>query len=115
VVGPVLIASIREAQLKAGVPGTMVYDRTLYILAGLLLIGLICNSLVRPVNPKYHMTEAELLHERSLQHEAPATEASLAAAARGPFGVIGVVSWLAIGIPFLIGVWIALTKAAALF
>ena len=31
-----------------------------------------------------------------------------------PFGAIGFVAWLAVGIPFLIGVWIALHKAAAL-
>jgi MFS family permease len=115
VIGPVLIASIREAQLGAGVAKTLVYDRTLYILAGLLLVGLVCNLLVRPVDPKYHMTEAELQRERSLQHEAQATDASVAAAARGSFGAVGVLAWLAVGIPFLIGVWIAMQKAAALF
>ena len=75
VAGPVLIASIREAQLGAGVPKNLVYDRTLYILAGLLLVGLVCNLLVRPVAPKHHMTEEELRHERSLQHETPASAA----------------------------------------
>ncbi|URL57069.1 OFA family MFS transporter [Luteibacter flocculans] len=114
VVGPVLIASLREAQLSAGVPKNLVYDRTLYILAGLLLVGLVCNLLVRPVASKHHMTEDELRRERSLQHEAPASAVDLAAAARGPFGVLGVLAWAAVGIPFLIGVWIALQKAAAL-
>ncbi|TCV91155.1 nitrate/nitrite transporter NarK [Luteibacter rhizovicinus] len=115
VVGPVLIAGVREAQLGAGVAKNLVYDRTLYILAGLLLVGFICNLLVRPVDPKNHMTDEELRHERSLQHEALATESSVADAARGSFGGIGVLAWLAVGIPFLIGVWIALSKAAALF
>lgn len=114
VVGPVLIAGVREAQLGAGVAKNLVYDRTLYILAGLLLIGLICNLLVRPVDPKLHMTEAELQHERALQHEAETTDASVASAARGSFGGLGVLAWLAVGIPFLIGVWIAMQKAAAL-
>jgi hypothetical protein len=81
----------------------------------LLLVGLIANAMVRPVDRKYHMTDAELAHERSLQHEAASDEASIAAAARGPFGVIGVLAWLAVGIPFLVGVYIALAKAAALF
>ena len=49
-----------------------------------------------------------------MQHEAMASEATLAAAARGPLGALGIVAWLAVGIPFLIGVWIALQKAAAL-
>lgn len=114
VVGPVLIASLRESQLAAGVAKNLVYDRTLYILAGLLLIGLICNLFVRPVDPRHHMSEERLARERSLQHEAQASEATLAAAARGPFGVLGIVAWLAVGIPFLVGVWIALQKAAAL-
>jgi len=114
VVGPVLIASIRETQLGAGVAKNLVYDRTLYILAGLLLVGFICNLLVRPVDPKHAMTDEQLKHERSLQHEAHATDESVAAAARGAFGAAGVLAWLAVGIPFLIGVWIALQKAAAL-
>ena len=48
IIGPVLIANMREAQLQAGVPSNLVYDRTLYILAGLLLVGLICNLLIKP-------------------------------------------------------------------
>jgi MFS family permease len=115
VIGPMLIAGVREAQLGAGVARNLVYDRTLYILAGLLLLGFVCNLLVRPVNPKYHMTDEQLQRERALQHDVSASESSLQAAARGGFGVIGVLAWLAVGIPFLIGVWIALAKAAALF
>jgi MFS family permease len=114
IVGPVLIAGVREAQLNAGVQKTLVYDRTLYILAGLLLVGLVCNLLVRPVDPKYHMTEEELARERSLQRESSTSAADVAAVARGPFGMVGVLAWLAVGIPFLVGVWIALQKAAAL-
>ena len=37
IVGPLLIAAIRQAQLDAGVAKTLVYDRTLYIMAVLLL------------------------------------------------------------------------------
>ncbi len=48
VVGPAIIAGLREVQLANGVPKNLVYDGTLYIMAGLLLIGLISNALVRP-------------------------------------------------------------------
>jgi hypothetical protein len=61
------------------------------------------------------MTSEELARERALQHEAPQVTASAADAARGSFGVVGVIAWALVGIPFLIGVWIALSKAAALF
>ena len=96
-------------------PHTLVYDRTLYILAGLLLLGLICNLLVKPVHRDNHMTEQELARERALQHEAQAGPVGGTEAARGGVGAVGLVAWLAVGIPFLIGVWIALQKAAVLF
>lgn len=115
VIGPILIADVRESQLAAGVAKSLVYDRTLYILVGLLLVGLICNLLVRPVAAKHHMTDAQLQRERSLQHETATSARDAQAAARGSFGIIGALAWLAVGIPFLIGVWIALGKAAALF
>ncbi len=114
VIGPVLIANIREVQLNAGVTKNLVYDRTLYILAALLLVGLICNLLVRPVADRHFMTDDELEDERSLQKER-AGKGATATAARGAFGIDGTLAWLAVGVPFLIGVWIALQKAAALF
>jgi hypothetical protein len=114
VAGPFLIAAIRQTQLDAGVAKNLVYDNTLYILAGLLLIGMICNFLVKPVKESNLMTDAELAHERSLQKEALAA-ANANDAARGGFGAVGFIAWALVGIPFLIGVWIAMTKAAALF
>jgi MFS family permease len=114
VVGPALIAQLRQTQLESGMAKSLVYDRTLYIMVGLLFIGFVCNLLVRPVNPKYHMSEEQLAHERSLQRE-QRTAADVQSVARGPFGALGVLAWLGVGIPFLIGLYIALQKASALF
>ncbi|HQT80634.1 MAG: MFS transporter [Ferrovum sp. 37-45-19] len=115
IVGPTLIASLRQAQIDAGVPHNLVYDRTLYILAVLLLAGMVCNLLVRPVDPKYHMTEEELKAERSKAHEQTAGKVAVEDTARGSLGLGGVIAWAAVGIPFLIGVFIAIQKAAKLF
>jgi MFS family permease len=115
VAGPFLIAAVRQAQLDAGVAKNLVYDRTLYILAVLLLVGMICNLLVKPVKESDLMTDAELAHEKSLQHENAAVAASADDAARGSFGLVGIVAWALVGIPFLIGIWIAIGKAAVLF
>jgi len=112
--GPFLIAAIRQTQLDAGVAKTLVYDRTLYIMAALLLLGLICNALVKPVKASVFMSDAELARERALQHEDRVT-VNAETSARGAFGVIEVLAWLAVGVPFLIGLYIALAKAAALF
>lgn len=113
-VGPVVIALIREVQLDAGIEPALVYDRTLYIMAGLLVAGLICNSLIKPVDQSLHMTDDELEAERRLQRDSGVSSHALTAA-RGAFGITGVLAWLAVGIPFLIGLYIALAKAAALF
>ncbi|WP_110693139.1 L-lactate MFS transporter [Salinicola halophyticus] len=113
-VGPLVIAAIRQTQLDAGVEPSLVYDRTLYIMAGLLFLGLICNLLIKPVKPEQQMSDEELAHERSLQKE-DGVAANAETAARGRFGVGGVLAWLGVGIPFLIGLYIALAKAAALF
>jgi MFS family permease len=114
VAGPALIAQLREMQLASGIPKNLVYDRTLYIMAALLVVGFICNLLVRPVNEKYYMSDEQLARERALQHEVGAA-ADSQTAARGNFGALGSLAWIAVGIPFLIGLYIALKKAAALF
>ena len=54
---------MREYQLGLGMPREQVYNQTMYILVGMLVVGLICNLLVKPVNPKYFMTDAELTEE----------------------------------------------------
>jgi len=113
IVGPALIAGIRETELANGVPKNLVYDTTLYVMAFLLVCGLLCNLFVRPVNPKHFMSEEELARERALQHE-HVSAAEVHSAARGRFGAVGIVAWAAVGIPFAIGLYIALQKAATL-
>ena len=59
VLGPVLVNYIREAQINSGVSPANAYNVTMYIMAGLLIVGLICNLLIKPVDPKYHMDSEE--------------------------------------------------------
>jgi len=54
VLGPVLVNHIREYLKGRGVTGVGLYAPTMYLMAGLLLIGLICNLCVRPVNERYY-------------------------------------------------------------
>jgi MFS family permease len=55
IVGPQLINYISTAKKKAGVPAAEAYNSTLYLMSGLLLIGLIANLLVRPVDARHHL------------------------------------------------------------
>jgi MFS family permease len=115
IVGPVVVNYIREFQINAGVPRAQVYDFTMYILAGMLVAGFICNLLIKPVDPRWYMTEEEVL---ALQ----AKTTSTAMAADGSYGIgrggldgAAVVAWLIVGIPIAWGVWITLSKAWVLF
>ena len=54
ILGPSLINYISTAKIAAGVPKAEAYNSTMFLMAGLLMIGLIANLLVRPVDPKYH-------------------------------------------------------------
>ncbi|HEY9516223.1 MAG TPA: OFA family MFS transporter, partial [Gemmatimonadaceae bacterium] len=54
VFGPVLINYIREYEIDHGVPKSQSYIVTMYIMAALLLMGLVCNWRIRPVHPKHH-------------------------------------------------------------
>jgi len=113
VVGPTLITSLRELQLRSGVARNLAYDSTLYVMAFLLFCGFVCNLLVRPVRETNYMSAAEIAHEKSLQHEdVSASDAQMAA--RGGFGPLVAVAWAAVVIPFAIGLWIALRAASAL-
>jgi MFS family permease len=57
VFGPVLVNYIREYQIDHGVPKAQAYNTTMYIMAGLLVIGFICNLMIRAVHERYHMKE----------------------------------------------------------
>lgn len=55
VFGPVLVNYIRQYQIEHGVPKAQAYNTTMYIMAGLLVIGLICNAMIKAVHERYHM------------------------------------------------------------
>src|SRR5580698_3768838 len=55
VLGPNLVSQLRQYQIDHGIAKAQAYNITMYIMAGLLVVGLICNFLVRPVNPRFHM------------------------------------------------------------
>jgi MFS family permease len=59
VAGPVLVNYIRQYQLDHGVPKAEAYSVTMYIMAVLLVVGFICNYLVRPLDERHYVTTAE--------------------------------------------------------
>jgi MFS family permease len=54
VVGPQLVNYISTYRIKHGVPRSEAYSSTMYLMACLLMAGLVCNLLVRPVDQRHH-------------------------------------------------------------
>ncbi len=122
ILGPLVIGYMREHQLSLGMPPSQVYNTTMYILAGMLVLGLICNLLVRPVNPKYFMSPEELAHEKQLAHEkvdasgkSLISEAEMDRIGAGGNPALVAFCWAAVGIPLAFGIWKTLEKALVLF
>lgn len=59
VLGPVLVNYIREYQIAQGVPKADAYTITMYIMAGLLVLGFAINALMHPVHEKHHMNDED--------------------------------------------------------
>ena len=61
-----LVNYIREYQVERGVPVAQAYNITMYLMAGLLVLGFLANLSVRPVPDRYYMSDEEVARERGL-------------------------------------------------
>ena len=114
--GPVIVNYIREYQLNHGVAHAQVYTITMYILAGILVVGLICNILVRPVSEDKFMTREQEAALDAADARAGAATAAVPAGDGAPSpGWMVAAAWVAVGVPIAIGVWVTLRQAAKLF
>ncbi len=115
--GPVVVTKMREYQLEIGIPREQVYNQTMYILVGMLVVGLIANLLVRPVADKHFMTDAELAAEKKLAHErAAAVEVGSGSGKAERTATLTVaLAWLAVGLPLAWGVYKTLINVGKFF
>lgn len=117
VLGPVTVNYLRDYQLDHGVPASEAYNVIMYVLAGLLVLGLICNLLVKPVAEKHYMTDTELEEERKLAHEkslqVSSGTSSQIQVERHPLWILA--AWAVVAIPISYGIWSTLQKAWILF
>lgn len=111
--GPSLVNYIRAYQIESlGLPASQVYSITMYIMAGLLLIGFLCNLLVRPLKADYFSknTVHSLPDQTAVEVKNHAHDI-----ARPKLDPKLVVAWLFVGLPLLWGIAQTLIKSMALF
>jgi MFS family permease len=113
VVGPLLVVYISQAASAGGVPRSELYDTTLYVLSLLLIVGFVCNLLMRPMPTRYFMPADQVA----------AIQASRGAVSSGGSFGIGLggfsravaLAWACVVIPMAWGAWMTLSQVKNLF
>jgi MFS family permease len=117
ILGPVIVNYMREYQLKLGIPREQVYNQTMLILAGMLMIGLLCNLLTRPIADKWFMTQEELADEKRLAHEKTANQpdelSSNALHRSNPLQLV--LAWTMVLVPLAWGIYKTLISVSKFF
>ena len=118
ILGPVVVNYMREYQLGLGIPREQVYNQTMFILVGMLVVGLICNLLIKPLDAKWFMNDDELAREKALSHEKSraASMDGVAAQSDAESGtLIVVLAWALVGVPLAWGVYRTLISVSKFF
>ncbi len=120
VLGPVLVSYISQQATASGVAKEFVYDQTLYVMAGLLAVGLVANLLVRPLAPRWFMSTSGVA---AIQGARPVSGPVQGSAQEGgsqgiglggiSVGVAG--AWLCVLLPIAWGLYMTLSKVDGLF
>ena len=107
ILGPVLVNYVNQWQLEAGSPPARAYDRTMFMLAGLLAVGLLANLAIRsPQAPGEHSQAADAVAAPSI---GPASSVNAATN-----WLLVIAFWLLVAVPLGWGTWQTLRQASAL-
>lgn len=116
VFGPVLVNYINAYQVKQGVPLSRAYDQTMYVLAALLVLGFVCNLLVRPVSQSLfresNTGSTDRLHGG--KHPERYSDSGDARASVNQ-RLVFVGFWALVTVPLAWGAWVTLQQASVLF
>ncbi|WP_394752302.1 OFA family MFS transporter [Crenothrix sp.] len=118
ILGPVIVNYMREYQLGQGIPREQVYNQTMLILAGMLVIGFVCNLLIRPVADKWFMNDAELAEEKRLAHEKVTVAKNIhntPTVNQSSSVILVLTAWLMIAVPLGWGIYKTLANVAKFF
>jgi MFS family permease len=115
IIGPVVVNYIREFQLAAGVPREHLYNTTMYILCAMLIGGMICNYLVKPVDPKWNMSAEEVAKLQAASKGAASVQQGSFGIGKGGLDGRAALFWAFVGLPLAWGVWKTLESAVKIF
>ena len=116
VIGPVLVNYIRQIQIDNGIPAAQAYSVTMYIMAGLLIIGFFCNLNVKSVHAKHHdLSIRDAAYSTEPTDETVLSDTYLAVEEIGHGGCTVWWRWTIVTIPLFYGIAMVFTKVLDLF
>src|SRR5690606_37497063 len=120
VAGRLLVNSIVESTRASGGEGFELYRPSLFLMAGILVVGLLANILIRPVAEKHFTDRAVVAQRREADRKAAseASETRQQSAGRGAGAVhttVAIVLAVVVIASLLYGLGETIVRAAALF
>jgi MFS family permease len=120
VLGPVLVNYIREYEIGHGVAKADAYTVTMRIMAALLLVGFVCNALIRPVDARFGDGDGDAAAVNSGvgRRDSMATAMPDTVDGGGDGGSVGLrlaLAWTVVGVPLAWGVSQVFKKSLDLF
>lgn len=116
ILGPLVVNYMREYQLSLGIARERVYNQTMYILAGMLIIGLIANALIRPIDDRWLMSDEELIAEKKLaQEKVMSLLVQKSGRSEKTSTIMLVLAWSAVGLPMCWGIYETVLRSMRLF
>ena len=117
ILGPVLVNYINESQIQSGIPKSHAYDTTMYILSSLLLGGMVCNFLLKPVNAKWFLIESPAMQSGTNATPKPSNISGIpneTTPNKNEWLLLGSF-WLLVGLPVVWGLWKTLNQSMFIF
>jgi hypothetical protein len=110
----VIVNYMREYQLSIGIPREQAYNQTMLVLAGMLLIGLACNLLIKPVASKWFIDDCDQPPANpDVLIATTSTKPNTATSNTHPIWLL--LAWSIVAIPLAWGIYKTLINAAKFF
>ncbi len=114
---PLLISGMRNYQLNNGVAKAQAYSTTLYCMVGVLIAGLVCAVVLRPVASKFYMSDEDVAaNQAALDAKVHAAQASGEfKAAKPTSGAMLAFCWVLVLVPLAYGVYNTVLRTIQMF
>lgn len=110
VAGPLIVNSVLEARAGAGVSGPELYTVSLFVMVGVLAVGLVANVFVRPVADRFHESE-----RKGQAGSAGSADTVVVNTGGSIYRLVAVALGAVVTVGLLYGLYQTVVKASALF